>query len=248
MPSSKLLSLVTSLLAADEGGYSLRMYWLGRIDKIQPREIPALEWITRNCLPDNLSETFQQFAPGTVQFPGYDHHVLARNAISNVAPALELLQAQANTVVSTPGYPHRSHPPCPKCGSQPIGERVGSYWRARCPYPYHHVSVLAHTMKTRGAALAEWDKEYQSVAPIAWPAVAIGEEVVLIRGSRGRPLGSGPGHERCLRARLDAFQAGTVYCTLLEDDPNATVAPFKSGESGVWHGLSFIRPKHEIDL
>lgn len=69
-------------------------------------------------------------------------------------------------------------------------------------------------------------------------AALVGHEVVLVRGSRGRT--EGPGHERSVRARLDSLSAFDVFATLLEDDPNATTAPFKAGESGVWNGHSFV--------
>lgn len=69
-----------------------------------------------------------------------------------------------------------------------------------------------------------------------------GDEVVLVRGSRGRGPESGPGYERQVRARYLGGQNGMVQCELLEDDPNAGTAPFKAGEVGWWHGESFIRP------
>jgi hypothetical protein len=51
--------------------------------------------------------------------------------------------------------------PCHRCKGQPITERIGSYWRARCP---NHSSVITtmvagHTMKTKTAALEEWNKQ-----------------------------------------------------------------------------------------
>lgn len=67
-----------------------------------------------------------------------------------------------------------------------------------------------------------------------------GQEVILLRGSRGRF--TGPGCERQVRARLDSIDVcQLVRCTLLEDDPLATMAPIKTGESGCWHGLSFLQ-------
>lgn len=66
-----------------------------------------------------------------------------------------------------------------------------------------------------------------------------GEELRLIRGSRGRL--NGPGCERQVRAKLISIDPlMNLVCTLLEDDPLATAKPNKAGESGVWHGLSFI--------
>jgi len=66
-----------------------------------------------------------------------------------------------------------------------------------------------------------------------------GDVVILTRGSRGRR--SGPGHEREVLARYIGAKNIMVYCELLEDDPDATTAPFKAGERGIWHGRSFIR-------
>jgi hypothetical protein len=72
-----------------------------------------------------------------------------------------------------------------------------------------------------------------------------GDEVILTRGSRGRGPDSGPGFERELRARYIGARGNTVYCELLEDDPFATVAPFRKGGRGHWHGRSFIRSKEK---
>lgn len=66
----------------------------------------------------------------------------------------------------------------------------------------------------------------------------LGEEIRLRRGGRGRTVG--PGCERLVRARLDRLDGHNVFATLLEDDPLATTDPKRTGESGVWHGLSFI--------
>ena len=65
-----------------------------------------------------------------------------------------------------------------------------------------------------------------------------GQEITLLRGSRGRP--HGPGCERRVRARLVSATPYNVIATLLDDDPVATTRPTKAGEQGVWHGLSFI--------
>ena len=50
------------------------------------------------------------------------------------------------------------HPPCPKCGQQPEVVRVGAgyYWLAKCP-TRHLYQVEGHTMKTKRAALEQWD-------------------------------------------------------------------------------------------
>lgn len=69
-------------------------------------------------------------------------------------------------------------------------------------------------------------------------AALLGKDILLNRGSAARTVG--PGCDRQVRARLDQVDGIMVYATLLEDDPWATVAPFKAGEAGAWHGLSFI--------
>lgn len=43
-----------------------------------------------------------------------------------------------------------------------------------------------------------------------------------------------------MRARLDRVDHVNVFATLLEDDSDETVAPFKAGEAGIWHGHSFV--------
>lgn len=66
----------------------------------------------------------------------------------------------------------------------------------------------------------------------------VGKAIHLNRGSSGRPTGKG--RDRLVRARLDRIEGNMVFATLLEDDPDAGSAPYKAGEEGCWHGLSFI--------
>lgn len=72
----------------------------------------------------------------------------------------------------------------------------------------------------------------------------IGKEVLIIRGSRGKS--SGPGRERAVRCMLDAVDGQMVHATLLEDDQDATCAPWHCGDSGTWHGHSFVRPLQAV--
>lgn len=65
-----------------------------------------------------------------------------------------------------------------------------------------------------------------------------GQEIVLVRGARGRVAGIGC--ERRVRARLISASPYEVHAVLLEDDALAGASPKKAGEAGVWHGLSFI--------
>lgn len=74
----------------------------------------------------------------------------------------------------------------------------------------------------------------------------IGKEVLIIRGSRGKT--DGPGRERAVRCMLDAVDGQMVHATLLEDDHDATCAPWHCGDSGTWHGHSFVRPLQEDGL
>jgi hypothetical protein len=65
-----------------------------------------------------------------------------------------------------------------------------------------------------------------------------GQVITLLRGSRTR--NTGPGCLRRVRATLLSASPGNLHAVLLEDDPLATARPNKTGESGTWHGLSFI--------
>lgn len=67
-----------------------------------------------------------------------------------------------------------------------------------------------------------------------------GDEVILIRGGRGRGPETGYGFEREVRAKYLGGDEINVICELLEDDPHGG-SPNKAGETGVWHGESFIR-------
>ena len=74
----------------------------------------------------------------------------------------------------------------------------------------------------------------------------IGKEVLIIRGSRGKT--DGPGRERAVRCMLDAVDGQMVHATLLGEDQDATCAPWHCGDSGTWHGHSFVRPLQEDGL
>lgn len=59
--------------------------------------------------------------------------------------------------------PIPDHALCPRCGKAPVVIRVGSYWKMCCPTD-HLIPINGHTMKTKRAALAEWDKTYGAAA------------------------------------------------------------------------------------
>ena len=69
--------------------------------------------------------------------------------------------------------------------------------------------------------------------------IAPGDDVSLVRGSRGRGPETGSGFERKVRAKYLGGDAVNVICALLEDDPHGG-APNNAGEIGVWHGDSFL--------
>ena len=73
-----------------------------------------------------------------------------------------------------------------------------------------------------------------------------GDEVILVRGSRGRGPETGPGFEREVRARYLGGDAVNVICQLLEDDPHGGI-PTRAGEIGCWHGDSFIKRSGEAE-
>ncbi len=71
-----------------------------------------------------------------------------------------------------------------------------------------------------------------------------GQDVILIRGSRGRGPETGPGFEREVRARYLGGDELNIICELLQDDPHGGI-PTKAGEIGCWHGESFIKALSE---
>lgn len=76
--------------------------------------------------------------------------------------------------------------------------------------------------------------------------LSAGQVVTLLRGSRGRETGLGCG--RRVRARLQSATPYAIHAVLLQDDQLAAVAPFKAGEAGVWHGLSFLSQIEATEL
>lgn len=68
--------------------YSLRMLWLGRVDKLSSESIPMLNWMTTNHRPAGSGE-FSGFANGKIQFQGHNHHELARDTCDLTFEALK---------------------------------------------------------------------------------------------------------------------------------------------------------------
>lgn len=58
------------------------------------------------------------------------------------------------------------HPaPCPRCGCAPEIRKVGSYWHTRCPTPHLLLQrVTGHPMRTKQAAIREWNQAVQAIA------------------------------------------------------------------------------------
>ena len=75
--------------------------------------------------------------------------------------------------------------------------------------------------------------------------LSAGQVVTLLRGSRGRDTGLGCG--RRVRARLQSATPYAIHAVLLQDDQLASVAPFKAGEAGVWHGLSVLSEIADVE-
>lgn len=49
---------------------------------------------------------------------------------------------------------------CPRCGSMPELQKMGSYWRAKCPKHamLPATSLIGHPMKTKKSAIDEWNR------------------------------------------------------------------------------------------
>ncbi|WP_126447979.1 hypothetical protein [Sulfuricystis multivorans] len=81
-----------------------------------------------------------------------------------------------------------------------------------------------------------YEPMWKEIAPHERPdGIKPGDEVILRRGSCGRGPETGPGYGRDVRARYLDGNEFYVFCELLEDDPGASVPPFKAGEEGCWH-------------
>lgn len=51
---------------------------------------------------------------------------------------------------------------CPTCGELPQAKKVGSFWRVSCESGRHVLRpVQGHTMKTKSAAIQEWNREFK---------------------------------------------------------------------------------------
>ena len=77
----------------DSLGYILKMYWLGRGDKMSSEIKPALEWLTKNLLEENISAKFTGFKNHEVQFQGENHEQLSH----------EVMDKLFNIMKDTPG-------------------------------------------------------------------------------------------------------------------------------------------------
>lgn len=57
-------------------GYGLKIYWLGRLDKLNPHNIKVFQWITENFVPMELQEKYPISNLYDVKFKGEDHSQL----------------------------------------------------------------------------------------------------------------------------------------------------------------------------
>lgn len=74
--------------------YSLRMLWLGRVDKLSSESIPMLNWMTVNCRPE-AAGGFSGFANGKIHFQGHNHDELARDTCDQTFEALKRIEGFA---------------------------------------------------------------------------------------------------------------------------------------------------------
>lgn len=79
---SNLRDLLARFLDVDPSGYILRMYWLGRADKIPDRELPLLEWLTQEFVPCSVLAKYTGFKPGRVSFQDEDHMALVQSVMA----------------------------------------------------------------------------------------------------------------------------------------------------------------------
>lgn len=86
-PPAELVSHLKRELDQDLLRYMLRMYWLGRADKIHRDLMPALAWVTKHCVP-GYARGSREFSPGAVLFKDADHHKLADDTVTIVSGAL----------------------------------------------------------------------------------------------------------------------------------------------------------------
>lgn len=80
----EILHLLQGELASGGLRYMLAMHWQGRLDKISPRILPALEWVSRNCLPAEQASSFSGSKLRAVSFVGLDHNELLNMAVAKV--------------------------------------------------------------------------------------------------------------------------------------------------------------------
>lgn len=66
--------------------------------------------------------------------------------------------------------------------------------------------------------------------------LAVGRQVLILRGNPNRGPETGPGFGRRVPAVIveTADDAHQVRCQLLADDPDAVAAPCRAGEVGLW--------------
>lgn len=78
IPPNILSKLASEVAMPESAVYSLRMFWLGRFDKLNVGVLPVYDWLTKAYMPKSLSEGYAGGAPNVVLFPGEDHSTWAQ--------------------------------------------------------------------------------------------------------------------------------------------------------------------------
>lgn len=75
-----------TLRDADASTYLLRMFWQGRLGKIDPYKLPVLDWMTRSFLPADivLASYTNPAMTKIATFDGLDHRELADQVIAGL--------------------------------------------------------------------------------------------------------------------------------------------------------------------
>ncbi len=65
----------------EHSGYMLRMFWLGRGDKVGVDKLPLFDWLTKEFVDKELLVGYIGFKPNEVLFKGVEHSFLANEVI-----------------------------------------------------------------------------------------------------------------------------------------------------------------------
>jgi len=79
------VQLLERELAQEGMEYMLRMYWLGRSDKIPTQLAPVLLWATEAWTDVGTGKAAAGYARGRILFEGRDHVALSKEVARNAA-------------------------------------------------------------------------------------------------------------------------------------------------------------------